>query len=920
MAKAKITYNERSWRIDVISEINAYLSNRQRAIRRAGGEHTLVGGGSLLFPDVLLFGDQQQGLILQGWELKMPDTPLSDPRLISNFSEKALRLGLRSFLVWNVRQAVLYIRNEDESFTAERQWGPIPIAGRADVANGKPQWLKLLHQILNDLNDFFEQRPETGVALPEVLQDALFAEFLQIYTPSYAATLTSVRRKNATLRAEIDNWWRENALDHPDTEAEQVLAKVNILNWLNKFIFAHCMKRFRGEACQVDGVTGTTTVAQARDVFREITSKCDFMAVFQTMLGEQFVDPKTWLALTEFNALLSGVRLEAVAPRLLTETLAGAVERSRRKTSGQFGTPLPLAELLVRVTVDDIEGGVMDPCCGTGTIARVVYDWKKREGITPRDAIGQIWAGDKFTFPLQLATMALADPEAIGTPLNIFCRDALTLAAGDKIQLTNPNTGEHFEVAIPAADAIVSNLPFVRFETFRAKRETRRESHGLTPMISEVSVLDSKSDLFARIVVRFPLLLHAGSRVGVIIANSWLGTHWGREFREQMTKDFRVLAVIASANQRWFTAAAVVANILVLERRNGDATAIAGEQTNFITIREPLGQWAQSGGGIDELAGQIVLADRNKARQRVNINSMTQARMAEMEGLGLQWTAFFANIDFMDALGPSLLPAKEIFIINRGERRGWDKLFFPPPEVPIEPVFMLPVLKNSRQLHNLMAVPDAKAFCCSLSLGQLRARHYRLALAWINRFAHQTNGSAKPLPDVLRRANCHWYEMKPNTMADFAIPINPDSRLCVFRLRQRAFVNQRLIRFTLREPDCIDIALTHALLNSSLGMFLIEAAGFGRGLGVLDLNASKMAESFHVLNPDAIGTEQAARIKACFQPLLERPPAELPTELASADRLAFDACVADAYGFSGAEQAIRTALKSLYCIRKSAKL
>lgn len=103
-------------------------------------------------------------------------------------------------------------------------------------------------------------------------------------------------------------------------------------------------------------------------------------------------------------------------------------------------------------------------------------------------------------------------------------------------------------------------------------------------------------------------------------------------------------------------------------------------------------------------------------------------------------------------------------------------------------------------------------------------------------------------------------------------------------------------------------------------MFLIEAAGFGRGLGVLDLNASKLAQSFHLLNPSAVGVEQAARIKAAFRPLLARRPGELPGELIAPDRLALDACVADAYGFPGLDQAIRTALGTLYRIRKSSRL
>ena len=904
----------------MISAINAYLSNRQRAIRHAGGEHTLVGGESLLFPDVLLFGDQQQGLILQGWELKMPDTPLSDVGLISNAIEKAIRLGLRSFLVWNVRQAVLYIRNESESFTAQRQWGPIPIAGRADVASGKSHWLKLLHQILSDLNDFFEQRPEAGVALPEILQDALFAEFLQKYAPSYAVALAGARRKSAVLRAQIDTWWEENNSDHPGSDAVQALAKINVLNWLNKFIFAHCMKGFRKEAFEVDSITATTTVAQAREVFGAITSKCDFMAVFQCMLGEAFVDQVTWRSLTEFNALLTEARLDSVAPALLAETLSGAVERSRRKISGQFGTPSALAELLVRVAINDIEGIVMDPCCGAGTVVRAVYDWKKRENIAPSDAIKQIWAGDKFTFPLQLATMALADPAAIGTPLNIFCRDTLTLAVGDKIQLTNPNTGEHFEATIPEADAIVSNLPFVRFETLGQQRGTRRRIDGRAAKMPEESTLDSKSDLFARLVNRFPVLLHPRSRVGVIVANSWLGTDWGRDFRDRLKKNFRILTVIASANKRCFASAEVVANIIVLERRGDHEGASGTEKTHFVATTEPIDEWRNLDGGIEGLARQIVLGVQTKTSNHLHLHTLTGSQITKFEGCGLQWAAFFADLGFMRHVQHLLIPTNRLFNINRGERRGWDKLFFPPPGTKIESQFLRPVLKNSRNLRNLTAAPDAQAFCCSLSLGELREKGFKEALKWISGFANLTNGSGKPLTEVLRQANRQWYEMKPNTMADFAIPINPDSRLCVFRLKQRAFVNQRLIRFTLREPDRVDIALTHALMNSSLGMFLIEAAGFGRGLGVLDLNASKMAQSFHMLNPGAIGTQQAARIKACFQPLLERQPAELPVELISGDRLAFDACVADAYGFSGAEQAIRGALECLYQIRKSALL
>ena len=59
-----INYNERSWAIDLISEINSYVSNNGLLIKRAGGELTLSDSHNSLFPDVLLYGDSSAGIIL----------------------------------------------------------------------------------------------------------------------------------------------------------------------------------------------------------------------------------------------------------------------------------------------------------------------------------------------------------------------------------------------------------------------------------------------------------------------------------------------------------------------------------------------------------------------------------------------------------------------------------------------------------------------------------------------------------------------------------------------------------------------------------------------------------------------------------------------------------------------------------------
>ncbi len=128
-----LRYNERAWAIDVISEINTYCNEQSRAIVRAGGEYGLHGSGNSLYPDILLFGNASGTMVLQGWELKMPDTDINDPQFIENATEKALRLNLSSFLLWNVREAALYQKSNNNKFTLSKSWIEAQILRRDEV-------------------------------------------------------------------------------------------------------------------------------------------------------------------------------------------------------------------------------------------------------------------------------------------------------------------------------------------------------------------------------------------------------------------------------------------------------------------------------------------------------------------------------------------------------------------------------------------------------------------------------------------------------------------------------------------------------------------------------------------------------------------------------------------------------------------
>jgi len=159
--------------------------------------------------------------------------------------------------------------------------------------------------------------------------------------------------------------------------------------------------------------------------------------------------------------------------------------------------------------------------------------------------------------------------------------------------------------------------------------------------------------------------------------------------------------------------------------------------------------------------------------------------------------------------------------------------------------------------------------------------------------------------------------MRDDKLADLVIPINFGNSIFVARLNPPAFVNQRLVALARLNPQ-IDLALAHALLNSSIGMFIIEGMGFPRGLGALDLNKDRIEHYMNMLDPQRLSPQQTQQIRYSFAPIGSREILEVPDELDQPDRQAFDDCVLECYGGGVARERIYKALLALVAIRQTA--
>jgi len=125
--------------------------------------------------------------------------------------------------------------------------------------------------------------------------------------------------------------------------------------------------------------------------------------------------------------------------------------------------------------------------------------------------------------------------------------------------------------------------------------------------------------------------------------------------------------------------------------------------------------------------------------------------------------------------------------------------------------------------------------------------------------------------------------------------MNPGERLFYGRFDKPTIINQRLIGLIKVDEEVeIDIDLMHALLNSMLGMFYIEAVGFGRGEGVLDISKDNLGKGY-MLDPEKISNEYREEIINAFNKLKSRDIKPLREELEEKDRIYFEHIVLKAF-------------------------
>lgn len=925
--------NERSWQISMITDLNIELRNMGLLIARIGGEITINAADDRnRFPDAILYGDDNQTQILQGWELKLPDTSITDSDFIENAKNKAVLLGLNSFFLWNFRYGVLYVK-KDGDFQILKQWNETwNIQTRQDVEDYKSQWLPVIKNILVKINEYLITGEIQGVSLLSSLSDNIIVSLVNSNKSIVADELKHKNRRNSRIHAHISEWWR-NIKDEYRFNKEiegieyQEYSKAILINWIIRILFAHCIKSFFNVAREIDKLDDTTEISTANEIFEKITSSCDFYSVFKSIKFNDFLPSKTWKDLIEFSIFLKnnpsflGTHGE-ISQSLIHGILEKTVSTTKRVLNGQYATPEVLANLITQITIHDWTGNTLDPCCGTGTIARAIQKNKISKIEDIQKALNTTWAMDKFTVPLQLSNIGLTSFNTIHIPNRIFQKNIFELKTNQSIKIINPDTGEQLNLRFPCMDNIISNLPFIEFENIPASdRKFIKDISNEIKQKCDISI-DKRSDYYFYIVFMLYKLLNDYGRIGVITSNSWLGTKTGGTFFKALRFYYNIEQIHISGSKRWFDNADIVTVLTVLSKRPQIEVPDKNNQTAFYVWKKSLNE-LESDEECQSIIVDSALLDQEIDKDVITKRNYTSQQIDEYLDLKLSLSSLFHDVEWLLSIREKLTKISDVFNVIRGERTGCNDLFYPKEgEHNIESCYLKDLLKTSQSVDSLIAKPDRNAFCCSKTIKELEALGHTGAIAWIKRFESLPNGVGQPLPTVLKlkNPNLMWYEMKVSNSntAELVLSMNPDERLFYARFDEPTFIDQRLIGFKTK-TGYKDIELYHALLNSIVGMFYIEATGFGRALGALDINKDNLGDSF-MLNPALLSKRSRNAIIKAFKPLLHRSIMSTEDELNSSDRDHFDHVVLSSYGIEAYHDRIKQTLIEKQQLRQKQRL
>jgi len=927
--------------------------------------------------------DQPLALVL----MTVPSQAVDAPAILEFVVRRARAHKAPYFVTWTLRDAVLW-RTPKAGTPATRgameklrDYPDLYEIGQADQGPlDELTQLKVLARGDDILHDLERLLKDEALELVEIdatyfvnrLLDAV-RHLLPIVTASLLDRLTN----NVTFQSEITGWAVKQGIagSPDDPEFAESIARQIIYRLLGKMLFYQSLRRSARQLPKLDfdNVDTAQVLPKLLVAFAE-ARKIDYHAVFDEALPDRIQWPaEASHALADLVHDFNTRDFASLPQDVIGTVFERLIPPEERHGLGQYFTSENLCDLLNAFCITRPTDKVLDPTCGTGTFLIRAYDRLRWLGQPDHSTLlTQLWGIDIAPFPAELATINLFRQEIAehGNFPRVLCQDFLRINPGDKFRFPPPKMDlehpEEMEEPIPQFDAIVGNFPYISadqiekheagylaflrdrlivdwfdeypdvfcYENIAAQeffqQSIARGQHKGSELKTVQHRISTYADLYIHLFFHTARFLKPGGRMGIVTSNAWLDVNYGYELQKFFLKHFKIITIMESRCEPWFTEASVNTVVTIVERCDGPAERDK-HLTKFVKVKKPLAELIPGDPVIDavprlvrlrnlvahvEQAGRkyvkthplgMVTEEDDNFRIRILRQSEMLADLGK-QGRTVKWGRYLrAPAIFFDLMsGGCLVPLREISVPLRGGMTRVNEFFYVPSstanEFGIEGEYLLPLIKSPKDTSTIkvdVAELDLRVFVCRRTKADLRKCGHRGALKYIEWGETQkwSDGSLWKDGRWLKDREPGWWALPPSEThpAQVFLSKGADQRH-MHRFSPTALIaDQRL--YYLNPDEQISSSLLAAVLNTSVTALGVElTVPLTAGDGVCELRVEDAREYLPV--PDVRKAAKQVRIKIdkALESLLERPIEPVASECKRDDRRSFDATVLKAVG------------------------
>ena len=546
--------------------------------------------------------------VLVAGELRLPDHRESDPWSTANIAgarEKALNFGARwaftsdanTLLLIDPRAAGsgpdLVVNPYEVGLFVDRE----DIDRRLDEA--KDAWRAIFELLLPVFRD---------VAVPVRLPDderfiRLLRAALRRPVHDIADALDRHRLSDPSFASDLILWMvNDQGWAHDPTRWSEEIRSTALLSayvFTTRLMFYEALRRAEPDLGQLGLTEGTPALAARgalQGFFEDARGKSrDYETLFvwdraceYALIDDTVVDG--WRRLLERLADFDLTRIDYDIVGRIFERL---IEPRERYRFGQHYTSPSVVDLMLSFALPDGEGTVADMASGGGTFLVRAYVRKAtlRPAATHQDLLAEIYGGDISGFAASLATLNLAIRDLSFTTNypRVARKSFFEVLPGAPYMSVPAADGETLDVIVPRLRAFVCNPPYVRVQQIapHLREGASRIIADQTTQPPAPRSVNRNANYHLYFWFHGARFLADDGKLVFITSTEWMDSDYGAALQEWLLRHFRLLAIIDSDAEPWFSEARVKTVVTVAERCE-DPRVRDSNVVRFVRLRRPL--------------------------------------------------------------------------------------------------------------------------------------------------------------------------------------------------------------------------------------------------------------------------------------------------------------------------------------------